>query len=214
MPKLALCPDPNHAPLDFRGKPEYGSAVQSVAQLYWDLARAEFSRSNMGLTYALKRAFKDLPQAALEEVLSSSLRFKAARYLSPGYVKAFRDESLSGSGSGPMAVCCEHPHARFETTSKCWEACMRRLSAETEHWMSGNPVLPDVVGILSGIIDSRIDTVLVLNSEQYGADKWILSDRSCDGWQRYAACPRPGLWDRLEQRWVATEELLNGDAGD
>ena len=208
MPKLALCPNPNDAPLDFRGKPEYGAAVQSTAQVYWDIARAEYSRSSMALTYVLKRAFKDMPQAPLEEVLSSSLRFKAARYLSPGYVKAFRNEALSESGSGPMAVCCEHPHARFETTSKCWEACMRRLSAETEHWMSGNPVLPDVVGILSGIIDSRIDTVLVLNSEQYGADKWILSDRSYDGWQRYMACPRPGLWDRLDQRWIATEELL------
>ena len=214
MPKLALCPDPNHAPLDFRGKPEYGSAVQSAAQLYWDLARSEYSRSNMVLTYVLKRALKDMPQAPLEEVLSSSLRFKAARYLSPGYVKAYRDDAMSESGSGPMAVCCEHPHARFVTTSKCWEACMRRLSAETERWMSGNPVLPDIVGILSGILDSRIDTVLVLNSEQYGADKWILSDRSCDGWQRYVACPRPGIWDRLEQRWVASEELLSFEAGD
>jgi len=214
MPRLALCPNPDHPPLDFRGNPEYGAAVQSVAQVYWDLARAEFSRSSMALTYALKRALKDLPQAPLEEVLSPNLRFKAARYLSPGYVKAFRDEALSESGSGPMAVCCEHPHARHVTTLKCWEVCMHRLAAETQRWMSGMPVLPAVVGILSGILDSRIDTVLVLNSEQYGADKWILSDRSCDGWQRYAACPRPGLWDRLEQRWVATEELLNGDAGD
>jgi hypothetical protein len=208
MPRLNLCPNPNEAPLKFRDKPEYSAATRRAAMLYWDLARGEYSRNNMSLTYALKRALKDVPQVPLEEVLSPNLRFKAARYLSPNYVKAFRHETLSETGSGPMAVCCEHPHARFETTTRCWDACMRRLSAETQRWMSGIPVLPDIIDILSGILDNRIDTVLVLNCEQYGGDKWILSDRNCDGWQRYMACPRPGLWDRLDQRWIAIEELL------
>jgi hypothetical protein len=148
---------------------------------------------------------RDLPQAPLEQVLSSSMRFKAARWLSPGYLKAYHDGTLSYAATGPMAVCCEHPHARRETTRLCWEGSAESLFDCEE----------EALGLtrLSRILDSRIDTALVLNHEQHGEDKWILSDRAADGWERYAGCPGPGMWDRHDGCWVPVSSLLGEKDG-
>lgn len=201
MPRLELLPGLAESLLEFRVEGTYDPALREVATVYLDIAKAakERGEDKSPLSYVRRRLFRDLPQAALEQVLSSSMRFKAARWLSPGYVHAYSHGTLSEAGSGPMAVCCEHPHSRRETTRRCWDAALEGLYDHEPESM--------LLQRIAVILDSRIDTVLVLNGEQYGLEKWIKSDRVTDGWKRYQDCPPPGLWDRQLSKWINPIEL-------
>jgi hypothetical protein len=205
MPKLSLLPDPATKPEDFRGTPLYQITLEDVARVYWDICRSAYGRRDVkeGPCWAQLRAFKDLPQAALER---SSKRFQASRYVTPGYYKAYYQGEILDSGDG--AACCEHPHGRRQTSELCWEYACGLLASQD----SGKRLVEKPISGLTAILDSRIDTVLCLNREQWGEQKWILPNRDADGWARYTACPPPGLWDRLQHRWVQVKDLTPGGA--